>query len=289
LVELVLTRLEEQGVDGTILEDEWRSLKDLDEQEVEYCMAATRLGLDPFAVPVEVSELILELASQLESDLLNDFLDAAHADSLREELDWVLQVTDIVQSSPLTTEGLSILGSRPPLGPEPWEQGLADARELRRRLGLKTDAQVDLTPWVGIQQVSRVTRALQGLGKHTKLDARVLGLAEPKSREGERFAAARALWRFLRPAAGEDEFLITSSRTPPQQAERAFAAEFLAPAAGIEELLGPDTGDPIDLDEVAMVSDYFGVNDWVVEYQAINSLDRIVHDAGLDRGLAGGP
>ena len=70
-----------------------------------------------------------------------------------------------------------------------------------------------------------------------------------------------------------------------QKAERAFAAELTAPAEGIRELLAPRTSDEgsVTLDEVGGISDHFGVNEWVVEYQIENQLGLDVADPGLLR------
>src|SRR5450432_1406653 len=43
LVSSVLTRLSEQGITGTVLEEEWSAVQQVDAEESEYCLAAARL------------------------------------------------------------------------------------------------------------------------------------------------------------------------------------------------------------------------------------------------------
>ncbi len=49
LVTGTLTRLSEQGITGTVLEKEWAAIQHTDQEEAEYCLAAARLGLDPYS------------------------------------------------------------------------------------------------------------------------------------------------------------------------------------------------------------------------------------------------
>lgn len=282
LVETVLTRLDEQGVHGTVLQEEWRALQALDKEEAEFCIAAARLGLDPFSLPESVEELILKSAQELSGSLLEDFLDAATPTQLQEDLDWLAEVSEVIAGSQQHTLDLPpVVISR---HGRPWERGFYGARQFRSLLDIAPTRRVELEPWVAVEHVRLVDRPLQGVGEEHRHDARVVALAGPRSVPSEAFATARALWRFLSsPPERGTNFLITSSQTPLQQAERAFAAEFLAPAVGIKQLLGEDAGGPVELDEVAAVSQHFQVNDWVVEYQIINQLERDVRDPALER------
>ncbi len=282
-VDAVLTRLDEEGVPGTALAREWGELQNLDSDEVEFCIAAARLGLDPFATPPDVAELILESAAQLSATLLDDFLDAATPGQLRDEAAWVQSLRKVVVESDRATDTLPAL-SHGPSTPQrqPWEKGLQDARQFRAALHVPLIESFDVRRWVAVEHFTRVSRSLQGLGARTAADGRMVALAEPKGDEQERFAAARALWRFLSDAdAGE--FLVTSARTPKQQAERAFAAELLAPANGVRELLGSDSDDPIAADDIRPISEHFAVSDWVIQYQVVNQLGLEIEDLALGR------
>lgn len=271
-VETVLTRLDEEHLHQTALASEWQALQELDAEELDFCMAAARLGLDPFATPAEVVELIIESAADLSPALLDDFLDAATPARLRDEAEWVQAHWRDILNSDRTTEPLPVLSNGyTELKGRPWERGLQDARAFRRAVSVSATETVDVSQWVAVNRVARVSRRLQGLGAKTSAHGRLVALAEPKTDEGERFAAARALWRFVNQAEAS-EFLVTAARTPKQQAERAFAAELLAPASGVAEMLGPDTLDPISTEEVRPISQHFAVSDWVIQYQITNQL-----------------
>jgi hypothetical protein len=283
LVDAVLTRLDEHYVRETPLAKEWRALQALDADEVEYCIAAARLGLDPFDVPLELADLILRSATELSPSLLNDFLDAATPARLPDEASWVEEHWKAVARSPRRTEGLPKLSDKVN-GRPPWQQGYDDAYELRSALNVPPLEPFDVARLLAIEHTSRISRALQGLGARTSASGHQLVLAEPRSPEAKRFAAARGLWRFLRPAES-NEFLLTSANTPIQKAERAFAAELLAPAAGIAKLLPSNDVEPVELEAIHPVSTHYAVSDWVVEYQLVNNVHREVEDLDLRRDV----
>ena len=281
LVDAVLVRLDEQHISGTTLHDEWAALRSMDADEVEFCEAAARLGLDPFALPDSVSELITSAAGELEAPLFADFLDAADPTRLEGDLRWIAETSAVIDGAAPEREPLPVFADVIDAVGLPWERGLRDARALRQRLGLKTNDRAEPGTWVVTEHVPRADRALLALGGRSHNASPVLALASSRSPEADRFAEARALWRFGQTSSTTDRFLLTSARTRTQQSERAFAAEFLAPADGIRTLL--DTGDlsPVELDEVSAISQHYGVNDWVIEYQIVNQLERPVDDRFL--------
>lgn len=88
LVESVLTRLREEGVKRTPLDEDWDDLRSLDEEEAVFCSAAARLGLDPSSVPEAVEKLILRADESLHGQLLDDFLRVADPNRMAEDLHW---------------------------------------------------------------------------------------------------------------------------------------------------------------------------------------------------------
>jgi hypothetical protein len=278
LVETVLTRLAETNVGQTPLEAEWSALTSIDEEEAQFCAAAARLGLDPFAMAADQSKALLLASQSLDASVLEDFLDAADPMKLGPDLAWISETAEVVSRSNSTAEPLPKADLTPEAVGKRWEQGLADARRVRSRLAIAPTSLVDPTRWVAIEHVEPVDRSLQGLGGRSTGGSTIVALAGRRQLKGERFATARALWRALH-LNGEKNFLLTAARSPNQQAERAFAAEFLAPSEGLASLISPD--DVVDSDEVAEASEHFGVNEWVIEYQLINQLGREVDDPTL--------
>ncbi|GAA4207394.1 hypothetical protein [Microbispora amethystogenes] len=63
----VIERLEGHGVHGTPLATEWQTIQAADEEEIEFCLAAARLGLDPYCDAREFEPEILRAAQKLRS------------------------------------------------------------------------------------------------------------------------------------------------------------------------------------------------------------------------------
>lgn len=89
LVASVLTRLAEQGVPNTLLEREWEAITGTDGEEAEYCLAAARLGLDPYSEAHKVEASIIRASEQLSARVFDDFMDAVDPDLIDAGLDWL--------------------------------------------------------------------------------------------------------------------------------------------------------------------------------------------------------
>lgn len=265
-VESVLTRLREAGVKRTPLDEEWEELRALDPEEVAFCEAAARLGLDAGAVPQSVADVILEADRVLEESLLEDFLRAAKPELLGEDLEWIANSAEIIRSWDSARQRLAGVDLR--VSGQPWHQGMTVAQRLRLVLGAKPTDQLNPEDFVAVLTDTLRDRGLEGLGGLSSVDQPVLVLGSDRTSQSMRFAAARSLMRFI---GGGQRFLITSAYGPVQKRERAFAAELLAPASGIRELLGPDAEFVRDLD-VARLSDHFDVSELVVTHQVENNL-----------------
>jgi hypothetical protein len=118
----------------------------------------------------------------------------------------------------------------------PWLAGYELARTLRRELDVMDTDQFDVSPWVGVGNVSGSSHGLQGL---TVVNADRCGVVLGDQNSGttaRRFGQARALGRILaRP--GQRQFVLSAARSEDEKIARAFAAELLAPAAGIRSIL----------------------------------------------------
>ena len=285
LVDAVLVRLDQFGISNTPLQEEWQGLRAMARDEVEFCEAAARLGLDPLAVPDSTADLIVTAGAQLESPLLDDFLGAADAAQLGEDLAWIAASSELVRSSSVRTDPVPVVANNTEASQRPWEVGQSDALAMRALLDLEPDRRVEPARWVAAERVTRVDRELSGLGGRSSADAAVLAIADSLSPEASRFAQARALWRFSVAGQSSDRFLVTTARLPTQQSERAFAAEFLAPTEGIRGRLSGDPDGPVELDELVAISNHFGVNQRVIEYQIINHIGRSVDDPLVGRSI----
>ena len=89
LVNQTVTRLAEAGLAGSALDQEWESVINADPGEVEFCLAAARLGLDPYDDAHDVENEVLRAASDLPPSLLDDFLNAVEPARIGDSIDWV--------------------------------------------------------------------------------------------------------------------------------------------------------------------------------------------------------
>ena len=64
LIETVLARLDQQGVRDTGLHQEWQAIQATDEAEAAFCVAAARLGQDPYALSESEAGAILAAANR---------------------------------------------------------------------------------------------------------------------------------------------------------------------------------------------------------------------------------
>lgn len=279
LVQTVVTRLEESGIRETPLQKEWADLAALDREEVEFCEAAARLGLDPFTEGIDLAQSIDQVFTAFESTVREDFLDAVHPAHIEPALTWVnaslaeSRRERSPQDSPVTA-GL-LMGARHATGwaasgTPPWTEGYTVARDLRDRLGMEPTQLLDGLPVKPVVRQGGV-REVTGVGNGVD-DGKLINLVliRRMHEQAERFAMSRALWHATR-GDDEDGFLLTGAHSISQRIGRAFAAELLAPAAGIRELLdvAPRAATPED---ITVVADHFQTSDMVVAHQIENQL-----------------
>jgi len=278
VVQSVLARLEERGITASPLAEEWQAITDATPDEEEFCIAAARIGLDPYSLPTDLALLLERAAVDLEPRLLADFLDAVNPSELQVELDWVKktskEIEDLVAQPSATIETLrSQLLERPEVAfGAPW-RGYDQARRVREVVGLAPTEQFQAHDLMTCRESPLKAHGLQALGGTTRSGGETLVLSRQYVDEAKRFASARALWHFVHDAAS-DRFLLTSRHGDRQRVARAFAAELLAPADGIRELLGDgsDVASEEDIDQVAAA---FGVSSFVVGHQITNQLTSV--------------
>ena len=286
LVEGTLARLEESGLTATTLHKEWQALRDLDEDEVDFCQACGRLGVDPFAEGAELADLIEAVYGRLGPAIGNDLLDAVGPKDLGPSLEWIGRAQASVRSSPgsgisprwLTRQRVApvmdentaiVLASSRSPRVFPYQVGYQLAALARRSLDrpVTEPFRLEELPVVSLAHGDSPTTAVQALSIPTseRSYARLV-LGWKPSPSSELFVAARSLWSLWfdqSPAA-----VLTGASSWRQQVSRAFAAELLAPAEGIQQLLD---GRPATAWAPA-IADHFGVSDLVIEHQLENQL-----------------
>jgi len=279
IVEQVIHRLHEQGIQKSSLMDEWESVSSADEDERDFCTAAAHLGLDPYSEDaISLAEGIVRAGSSFSGEVLVDFLGVARVGTINEEIDWILSSATVASKSGVD-RGIASLKAGPTYADPsnvryPWRIGWQEASALRTELDLRPTDRVQLEDW--IETVTRPTpnAGMQALGFADGSSVGQLVLAKEYPTRSRRFTEARALWRVSHDPHGI--FLVVAAYGTRQKIERAFAAEFLAPAEGIREIIA----DPsvVSLDELEKVADRFGVSPMVVKHQVENQLSGVVLD-----------
>ena len=271
VIELTLTRLDEAGITDTPLHEEWRARRALDPDELEFCDAAARMGIDPFDVDDDLADSISEAGNELHGTLLNDFLDVADRNSIRDSLTWVSEAARSIEALGASGEALLTLRDEigsglHPASDRPWVAGYSAAQLIRRALGSAATARFEPSRFMAdIVRPSEV-RGVDAVGRNDG-GLRIVR-AKKAGSASTRFTRARALWSALQESTGE-LFVLTAAHTSRQQAGRSFAAELLAPAEGIRSMLA-SVGPHFDTDDVDAIAEVFDVQPLVIEHQIEN-------------------
>jgi hypothetical protein len=275
-VERVLTRLEEQGVLNTKLHKEWRAVQETDEEEARFCRAASRLGLDPYAMAPNTSETLVSIEAAVPPGVLDDFLDTVDPSTIKEAAAWLIraqvagakravsQATEGISGLQSAVESLSMSGTS-----SPWRRGYEMARCIRELSGVPDSESFDCSRWVPKTVVSVEPIGLQGLGVRTQEARCAVALPAEAPSVSVRFSQARVLGRAL--AHPEDElFVLSRAHADGEKLARAFAAEILAPASGISGCLNV-LGSADDA-AIEAIAGRFRVSPLVIRHQYDNQL-----------------
>lgn len=276
-VNAVVMRLDDKGLPRTTLHDQWLAIQNADADEQEFCLAAARLGIDPYAIDDQLEAKILDASSSIPPEILNDFLSLASVDRLAAQESELASAAQEIVSDTDGVDAIVGVRRRAPsftIGENPWESGYKFAEALRANLNggtWKSDSLDDLAGYLGIDQLDncllpdkvrcRFLDAMTGLNqrKNPKF------LIEKKRKDSRQFAFCRALFEHL---TSPHRFAVVSGlRTDRQQMSRAFAAEFLAPNRMLRSDL---SGTVIGEDEIEDLAADYGVSTFVVSHQIKN-------------------
>ena len=266
IIEAVLDRLREHDVDVQHLEAEWRAIKDLDPEELEFCRAAALLGADPFNMDDALADELSAFWETTEPSLREEALAAADADGLTKVRIWLAKNLKKLGGA----EGGDWAELRTKLpkidNPLKWERGYELARIVRSELEISggrfnfgTEGRLAISPRTAKRPVARV----EGLVAAESPACIVVSRRE----SGKRFLVARALGDFMcRPEPGAG--LLSSMETDRQALSRAFAAEFLAPSSDLRcRLRGTRVVSEETLDDLG---NEFGVSSFLISHQIKN-------------------
>jgi len=287
-VNAVIGRLDELSLSNTPLHEEWNAIQTADKEEREFCLAAARLGTDPYSIEQDQADAIIAANRDMRPELFDEFMALATPSELSRQSDFLITASCAIASD--SSSGDAFVGIRrhaPSIDSNitPWESGYQYAAALRTKLNggsWKSHSLEELAGHLGIDRLDQCV--VPATGKCRFLDA-MTGpnqlnnpkfLIEKTRSDSRQFAFCRALFEHL--TLRRDRFAIISGlKTDRQQMSRAFAAEFLAPH---ESLRGCLSGASISEDEVAELADDYGVSEYVIRHQVENHRLATVSDAG---------
>ena len=285
LITETLTRLSEQGVTGTVLEQEG-AIQQTGQDEAQYCRAAARLGLDPYSDAEPYEQDIMQVAEVLSGELLTDFLNAVSPQHLGRASSWVSAGRSLTEKRPTAREAHE-LQAGDAAGAEvvrelhaqrhglvsaegaPWEVGYQQARIIRKQIAPDMTARLAIDQYIPSRTRQAPDVSLQALGTGAEQRQPLVIIGQRRPVASNRFTLSRALWHYI----WDDSplFIVTTAHTYRQRTERAFAAELLAPANGIAALLEspPEAASQEELEQIAQ---RFGVSSILIEHQVRNHL-----------------
>ncbi len=276
----VCSRLDAEGVTGTLLQDEWESIQSCDEEEVAYCEAAAALGLDPFALSDPDRASLVDACASIPRGMSSELLVAIDFGDIRQAISSLNASIALIRGSTIELPSLvGLQGWHPRIdrSTATWNQGYQFARDLRTELGLSslippglggiaTSINVDpdtLRQAIIAPRVPEYFDAIVGANSN-RSPAFVIG----KHREDSlRFALSRSLYEYLTAQDLSGSALISAANSDRQKANRAFAAEFLAPADILRQRIGEELLDEEMIDDLAAD---FGVSSFVIRHQVEN-------------------
>ena len=285
LIESVIQRLDDSGIENTFLHQEWKRVRSAGTEEVVTCETAAALGWDPYD---------LDDARWKAMETL-DGLGAA----LREAVSAIVSETpeSVARSCEAINRAFEAArtggGSFPDLGSlrrkiradraaarsrsdaTPWGDGYDLARRVRRALGLDGGplGTRDLADALAHSPEALTAGARADFGTADLFDGVVAGNGDGRTsfafrterEESRRFHLCRALAEAL--TAPATDAVLTGAPTHRQQRGRAFAAEFLAPAKALRDRVH---GPVVRGDDLSDLSAEFGVSPLVIGHQVEN-------------------
>lgn len=259
IVESVLCRLNSRSAAHQELEANWNRVRESlgNPHQAAYCMAAGRLGIDPY--DPEAPD-IGKFAESMPEALFNDISEAANVAQLASTAQWTQEVSEALDSYPIVN--VEDFGEPPldDLAISAGEVGFRAAKNLRSRLGFSdSNPRKMVEELLGAADTNASVLAKRGPGSMTGLAHRTNGVA----RIGTIAASARQ--RHFRACAATyiawcsnpgDLRAGTVALTRRQQASRAFAAELVAPVSYLKERAGETgfTEDDIEVEAGTLIA-----------------------------------
>ena len=271
LVETVIERVGSAAAPASALSESWgrvrHSISDSDERA--YCIAAGRLGFDPY--DPDAPDLV-GLADGIAETLFNDISEIVEVQDLPNVSPWLRECDARLKLFPEVD--LSYFGSPvvDDLGSPAWVAGHASAEFLRARTGVSTEnprGAINELLGGAISEGGELAKTgpdgISALVQRLGASARIGTVA--RSARQRRFRACAATYVAWTAPEGEER-AATEAITRRQQAGRAFAAEMMAPQ---QALLARATRVGFDEEDLADIASEFICPYETVKWQALRA------------------
>jgi hypothetical protein len=232
VIETVLARLDSTRAAYEGLAAAWDRVRTSigDRDELAYCRAAGRLGLDPYDPS---GPDLTEFTSDISETIFEDISDAAFIEELFETTEWVRDANRIWRDAPRIEVAAFGDFPRDQLDLAAWEMGGQAAEALRQNTGCDLHRpRKHLEQLFGEILLANSASFRKSPPSVSALVARESSIARiatvARSAREQRFKACAAAYIAWGAIPGEDR-ATTPAFTRRQQASRAFAAELLAP------------------------------------------------------------
>jgi hypothetical protein len=261
----------------------WQANQGADADETKFCIAAGRMGVDPYDPSAMDNALATFIESSLgdpEVPLTRDLTEVAEAGSVAEQWSWVQEARQSLHLGPMTTPfRIEVTG---PVS-SPAQRGYRLASAVRNAAGIDPLSPLPSLPDVA-QQVTGAAFQFEDrdhvpghgirfvVGWSSQGNAVVAG-PRPSRTDSERFHVARGLYHSLF-SCTQSERLVTDAYTWDQQVSRAFAAELLAPRKALTTRTDGWT-DPSQIQELAQE---FDASPMLIEKQLENAGVNLVEE-----------
>ena len=232
LMETIVERASEARQGAVNISEAWDRVRQsiANTDEYSYCVAAGRLGVDPY----DPNALDLtKFAKGISEALFGDISEIVEVEDLQDTTPWIHDAEARLKLFPETD--LSYFGqpATDDLKDAAWVAGVASAELLRAHCGISANnprVAVDELFGAAAAQSSALAESgpegIIGLSQRLDRTARI-GTVAGSARQ-RRFRACSTIYMAWNAASGEDR-ASTTALTRRQQAGRAFAAEMLAP------------------------------------------------------------
>ncbi|MCO6454744.1 MAG: hypothetical protein J5I93_05530 [Pirellulaceae bacterium] len=266
--------LAEERVQATLAT--WHAIQNADIDETRFCIAAGRLGLDPY----DPSQVTDDLADFLETGLgdpeellVRDLTEVADARTIAAQWNWVQEASRAQQLGPGPTS--NAIG-QPAAKDSPFRFGYELAARVREAAGLAPTQAIGSVHEVGQLVTNSLLETpdqnhIPGQELHAIVGwnpRRRIVIAGPRlpRHDNQRFLDARGLYHALFTCESSHR-LVTRAYTWDQQSSRAFAAELLAPREALRDR-APKSADSAAVERLARE---FVVSTRLIENQLENA------------------